>query len=722
MSAAATGSRSPSTTQALLNLWAHIFPGRAGYIGLFSGQREPGRDQLLETQSKFFGQDHTINALHWLRDERAVGRDVYFCAHLLTKPRRVKKNAAEIRALYVDGDGAQVPDHLPRPTAVVESSPGRQQFYWRLSRPVAPVVGEQLNKRLAYAIGADKSGWDLTQLLRPPGMPNRKYPDMPIVELVSLEDRAYDPDELEQILPPLTELNSERAVVRVERTTTSMMPGDADARIFERMYRGKRGDQLRRLLDGDAGEYRKQDGSPNWSGAEQSANNALVFWFGRDASRVDRAYRSTGLFRAAESARPKWDERHSSDGRTYGEMTIGTAIAGCSQTFEELTGYPADTVWPEIQFNDRDAGAAPEVGTDGAETCSCDCCTHDAARIAHLEAELARLHRARLDQDDKIEYLASSHEAQSSIITAQRGELESKTAYLSHVTSVLAKPNEEMRATQKVVALALANEAHYRADRGRRTLPLVALAERTGLSKATVSRESRELAEREGSPFERSVTREMRRAEDGTEHWVSTISFDLRTERTADTMLAVARLPKAPDARKHGGSAAATTARWRCQTCPGAAVIVDKVWSCATCGDVLHREPLNVQVGSSEETPSAVGVSVLRGSQVGSSGRAGGSAARSSAGQNLQVVDSGPSSDCQFSLPPTTNDHANGHAHHNGNGTAALAIGPPAATVPRQTWRCICGSAKRIQRQPWGDCVCASAPCGVIVPSPEERP
>ena len=46
----------------------------------------------------------------------AAAREVYFCAHLLTKRRRVKPNAAELHAAYVDGDGAQVPDSLPQPT------------------------------------------------------------------------------------------------------------------------------------------------------------------------------------------------------------------------------------------------------------------------------------------------------------------------------------------------------------------------------------------------------------------------------------------------------------------------------------------------------------------------------------------------------------------------------------------------------------------------------
>jgi hypothetical protein len=77
--------------------------------------------------------------------------------------------------LRIEGEG------LPRPTAILESSPGRLQMWWRLDSEVAPEIGEELNRRLAYAMGADKSGWDLTELLRVPGTRNHKYPERPTV-------------------------------------------------------------------------------------------------------------------------------------------------------------------------------------------------------------------------------------------------------------------------------------------------------------------------------------------------------------------------------------------------------------------------------------------------------------------------------------------------------------------------------------------------------------
>ena len=43
-----------------------------------------------------------------------------------------------------------------------------------------------------------------------------------------------------------------------------------------------------------------------------------------DPALVDAAFRRSGLMR------PKWDERHYSDGQTYGQGTIETALQGSS--------------------------------------------------------------------------------------------------------------------------------------------------------------------------------------------------------------------------------------------------------------------------------------------------------------------------------------------------------------------------------------------------------
>src|SRR5215217_4752114 len=188
-------------------LWQHIYGDLSGIVAVFTGARaELGSRSLTNCQSAYFQYPVQIDdAERFCLRHSSEGREVYFGAHLLSRRRRVKANAALLLALYADGDGARVRDGMPEPTAVVESSPGREQFYWGLESPMPPQEAELLNRRLAFAMGADESGWDLTQLLRVPGTPNHKYPEAPIVKVVTLREKRYDPEELCAMLPPLLE-------------------------------------------------------------------------------------------------------------------------------------------------------------------------------------------------------------------------------------------------------------------------------------------------------------------------------------------------------------------------------------------------------------------------------------------------------------------------------------------------------------------------------------
>jgi hypothetical protein len=135
-------------------LWAHIFGESAGILAIFSGKRlEPGSKRLDDRRTHYLDYSReTGRAEELCRRLSEEGREVYFCGHLLTARRRVKRNAARLSACYVDADGAKPGGNMPRPTAVVISSVGREQYWWRLSERVEPEEGEDLNRRLAYAM------------------------------------------------------------------------------------------------------------------------------------------------------------------------------------------------------------------------------------------------------------------------------------------------------------------------------------------------------------------------------------------------------------------------------------------------------------------------------------------------------------------------------------------------------------------------------------------
>lgn len=185
------------------------------YLNLFSGFRPPKKDQKLGEQNKnrlisieeryFSWPEEAEQAARFASQESLKGREVYQCAHLLSAKRRIKENAILPKALYADGDGAKIPDWMPSPNVVIESSPGREHYYWNLTGPMTSGDFEELNRRVTYAIGADRGKWAITTLLRVPGTKNYKYVDTPTVEIVEIEDKAHDPKDINRALPRLKE-------------------------------------------------------------------------------------------------------------------------------------------------------------------------------------------------------------------------------------------------------------------------------------------------------------------------------------------------------------------------------------------------------------------------------------------------------------------------------------------------------------------------------------
>jgi hypothetical protein len=188
-------------------LWSHVYARERGVLCVVDTGEAGG-----PWNHTYFNYPKTATeAAEWALKKSSAGRTVYFCAHLLYKAKRNKENATAIACLYADLDGSAVPQGQLSPSALVESSPGRYHAYWRLVDSIPPTIAENLNNRLALAIGADASGFDLSQVLRLPGTINRKPEyDEPEVSLVRLEeDRAFVAGDLDKMLPPLPSSNGD---------------------------------------------------------------------------------------------------------------------------------------------------------------------------------------------------------------------------------------------------------------------------------------------------------------------------------------------------------------------------------------------------------------------------------------------------------------------------------------------------------------------------------
>lgn len=122
--------------------------------------------------------------------------DLWFCPNVFSSPHRRKEYVSFTPTAWSDLDGCHPDNLLVPPTIVIESSPGRFAALWHLERPVSPLDAEDISRKIAYhhsEAGADKSGWDLTQLLRIPNTKNFKYgnvtEDAPIVQIRKSELR-----------------------------------------------------------------------------------------------------------------------------------------------------------------------------------------------------------------------------------------------------------------------------------------------------------------------------------------------------------------------------------------------------------------------------------------------------------------------------------------------------------------------------------------------------
>ncbi len=139
--------------------------------------------------------------------------DVYFCPTPFKRKRRLSQHVAGSSFLWSDLDEVNPESIEPKPTVAWESSPGRYAALWMIEKLTPAKEIEAINKQLTYFLGADKGGWDLSQVLRLPGTRNNKYKKKPTVKLLWQNTESYNLKDLskyKQIIDPLEILKKYR--------------------------------------------------------------------------------------------------------------------------------------------------------------------------------------------------------------------------------------------------------------------------------------------------------------------------------------------------------------------------------------------------------------------------------------------------------------------------------------------------------------------------------
>lgn len=128
----------------------------------------------------------------------------------------------------------------------------------------------------------------------------------------------------------------------------------SDNELFERATKARNGAKFSALWSGDNGGGQSE--------GDLALCAMLAFWTGKDAARMD------AMFRSSSRWREKWDERHRSDGQTYGQITIEKAISLCGEVFGQSKGpnqnppMSADEI--RNDFKSKAAASAAEVEVD----------------------------------------------------------------------------------------------------------------------------------------------------------------------------------------------------------------------------------------------------------------------------------------------------------------------------------------------------------------------
>lgn len=168
-----------------------VFEKGSGYFCIAYGSKDRNPKKFRE---EFFSFPDEIPQALELVNKVVVGHNVWFCPHLFATRKRVKSNVAYTPCSWSDLDTCEPKALFVQPTITLESSPGRYQALWMYETAPAPDEAENVSQRIAYAHaedGADRSGWDLTQLLRMPYTYNYKYASTPTVKIVDINRKLY---------------------------------------------------------------------------------------------------------------------------------------------------------------------------------------------------------------------------------------------------------------------------------------------------------------------------------------------------------------------------------------------------------------------------------------------------------------------------------------------------------------------------------------------------
>lgn len=172
------------------DFFSYLYEQHQGY--LYIAHKVPGNQHEFK-QSFFRWPEDKDRAVQFVIEHRHK-YEIYYAPALFSTPSSLKDHVLGARVFWCEFDG-RIPVELgdiPAPSLrVVSSVEGHEHWYWKLDQLVDASLLDKVNRSLTYTLGADSSGWDASQILRPPQTFNHKR-EAP-VSIFELQSTVYNP-------------------------------------------------------------------------------------------------------------------------------------------------------------------------------------------------------------------------------------------------------------------------------------------------------------------------------------------------------------------------------------------------------------------------------------------------------------------------------------------------------------------------------------------------
>ena len=122
---------------------------------------------------------------------------------------------------------------------------------------------------------------------------------------------------LQEYIEPKRKRQQKPSISRKSISQNNLKTADE---VIQRLRQSRQSHKFDALMRGDTTGYGSQ------SEADIALCSVIAFWT-QDTNAID------GIFRQSALYRPKWDEKHRTDGATYGEMTIEKALSENRETY-----------------------------------------------------------------------------------------------------------------------------------------------------------------------------------------------------------------------------------------------------------------------------------------------------------------------------------------------------------------------------------------------------